>query len=205
MYKSEKFWNRVANKPSAQHGETTLEIISQTLQYLKPEDTLLDIGCGNGSITTELAKSVKTVEAIDISSRSLELAKNAATAWSVQNINFKQATIHEISTGGQQYSAVTTFNVMQYISDTEDFAKQVFGLLKPGGLFISSTPTLGHRRSFFKGLLKTLSKLRIIPPVRFYSKSELEIIFEKAGFEIVVSIDIPEKKEVFLTAKKMHN
>lgn len=201
MDKKEKFWNRVVTEPPEKPGSATLEIIRQTQQYLKPNDNLLDIGCGNGSITIELARSVKSVDAIDISSRSLELAKNAATARSVQNINFERATIHEISTDGQQYSAVTTFNVLQYILETEDFAKQVFDLIKPGGLFISSTPSLGHRRSILKGLLKTLSRMRIIPPVRFYSKSEFETIFEKAGFEIVDFIDIPEKKEVLLVVK----
>ena len=202
MHKSEKFWNRVASKSSEKPGGTSLQVIQQSQKYLTPEDAILDIGCGNGSITTELAKAVKHVDAIDISSRMLEFAQEAAERKSIRNIDFRKATLEDLSTADRSYSVVTAFSVLHYIEDTTGFARQVYELLNPVGYFISSTPCLGDKKSSMNKLVLFLSKIRILPPVWFYKKEELESSLKKAGFEMVEAEMISEMQENFLVAKK---
>ncbi|MFZ6053278.1 class I SAM-dependent methyltransferase [Halocola ammonii] len=202
MDKREKFWNRVASKSPEVPGTTTLNVISRTRQHLKPEDEVLEIGCGNGAITIELATSVKHVDAIDISSEMLELAREAATKKSLQNIDFHWTKLENLSVVNGSYSIVTTFSVLHYIENPTNFASQVHKLLKPGGIFISTTPCLGERKNLTNILLSFLSKIRILPPINFYKKRDLENSIVKAGFEIVESEVISKLEELYLVVRK---
>lgn len=202
MDKRVKFWNRVASKSPEVLDATTLDMISRTRQYLRPEDEVLDIGCGNRAITIELATSVKHVGAIDISPEMLELAREAAVRKSLQNIDFHRTMLQNLSVVNGSYSIVTSFSVLHYIENPTNFASQVYKLLKPGGIFISVTPCLGERKSLTNILLSFLSKIRVLPPINFYEKRDLKNSMEKVGFEIVESEVISKLEELYLVVRK---
>lgn len=66
---------------------------------LDENDTVLDVGCGEGSITVPLAKKVKKVTGLDSSPKMLEYLKKRADEENVSNIETILKPIEEISYG----------------------------------------------------------------------------------------------------------
>ncbi|MEN4007403.1 MAG: class I SAM-dependent methyltransferase [Methanobacteriaceae archaeon] len=60
-------------------------------------DTVLDIGCGNGVITVPLAKKAKSVTAMDISPKMLDLLNKNAAKEGLTNISFINQRIEDIN------------------------------------------------------------------------------------------------------------
>mgnify|MGYP001104493641 CR=1 FL=1 len=80
MHKSELFFDRVSSKAKPEPNQTASKIIELNNQYLEKDQCILDFGCGAGAgaITNKLAKSVRFIEAIDISSGMITVAKKQA-------------------------------------------------------------------------------------------------------------------------------
>jgi precorrin-6B methylase 2 len=66
------------------------DYISQILAKIevRPEWSLLDIGCGPGTLTIPLARKIKTVEALDISSEMIKHLKTNAENAGLNNIRY---------------------------------------------------------------------------------------------------------------------
>jgi len=61
-----------------------LELVSKI--QLGEDDTVFDIGCGNGTITIPLAKKAKSVTALDSSMNMLEILQKKAAVEKLSNI-----------------------------------------------------------------------------------------------------------------------
>lgn len=64
---------------------------------LSKEDTVLDVGCGEGSITIPIAKKVKSVTGIDSSEKMLEFLNKKAKDEDIENITTILKPIEDIS------------------------------------------------------------------------------------------------------------
>ena len=78
MDKSEKFWDSASK--NYDKTEERFEYIhsksrENTKKHLKPNDIVLDYGCGTGTASCEFANLVKEIHAIDISSKMIEISK----------------------------------------------------------------------------------------------------------------------------------
>lgn len=98
----------------------------------------LDIGCGTGSLTFELAKFFQSVTAIDLDEEMLKKAKQKGQ----KEINFQKLNMLDIEQefGKNAFEALICFgNTIVHLEDTgqvEQFFKQVKNVLKPGGKFL---------------------------------------------------------------------
>ncbi|ENN95872.1 cobalamin biosynthesis precorrin-8W decarboxylase CbiT [Methanocaldococcus villosus KIN24-T80] len=52
---------------------------------LKESDTVVDIGCGSGAMTVDIAKRVKKVYAIDFNEKAIELTKKNLNKFNIRN------------------------------------------------------------------------------------------------------------------------
>ena len=100
MNNSEKFWDKVSNlfdRPEKKINQTStsFKTIEATKRLLDSNDVVLDYGCGPGTITNEIAESVKTIHAIDISSGMIAVAKRKAAQRNIENINFEQSNLFD--------------------------------------------------------------------------------------------------------------
>ena len=64
--------------------------------HKEPNYTVLDLGCGNGSITLELAKHVKHVTAVDVSNEMLNLLRKNAREKDISNIDCLQSRVEDL-------------------------------------------------------------------------------------------------------------
>jgi SAM-dependent methyltransferase len=88
--RADKFNKRIDNVKSDGEKLDKDDYISKMLARIEtsPEDTVLDIGCGPGTLAIPLAKRVKSVTGLDISTEMLKYLKENADKSGLSNINY---------------------------------------------------------------------------------------------------------------------
>lgn len=208
--KAEKFWDRLARtwgKPTEESEQTDTKVLAKTRPYLKATDTVLDYGCAKGSVDLKLAAAVNAIHGIDISSKMIAAAREAAEARKVANVSFTKATIFDESLDRESFEVVLAFNIFHLLEDAPQALRRIDELLKPEGLLISVTPCLGEKgtlpvRSVML-LVSLAGRLGLIPYVWRCTVGELRKSMDAAG---LVTIEIEElvhsNSEYFVVAKK---
>ena len=202
MNKAEKFFDKVSSKSKPEPNQTASKIIELSKEFLEKDNYLLDFGCGSGAITNKLAKITKSIEAIDISQGMLEFAQRQAEENSIENINYLQTSIFDERFKDESFDVILAFNVLHYIEDMPHLIERINSLLKPNGIFISSTACLKEKRSLLKYLVFVLTKLGIMPKTNFYKKNELETLIKNGNFDIMKSEIISKLPEYFIVSNK---
>ena len=163
---------------------------------------VLEFGCGTGSTAIAHAPFVGHIHAIDISANMIAIAKRKAAAAHIGNVTFEQATIEAFDSEDASLDAVVGLSVLHLLQDKEKVMAKVHRMLKPGGLFVTSTMCLGDSMRFIK-LIAPLGKLLgLMPLVKVFTVRELQTSLTDAGFAIDHQWQPGENKAVFIVAKK---
>ena len=99
---------------------------------------ILDLCCGHGRHTVELAAAGYSMVGQDLSTTFLDLAKDAAAARNLQ-IQFIHADMREIPFEGELDAVINLFSAFGYFDDDAENQKVLDGVakaLKPGGKFL---------------------------------------------------------------------
>ena len=205
MSPSPKFWDKIAEKYSKQPVADEAvyeEKLRITRGYFQPTMSLLEFGCGTGSTAIKHAPHVQHIRATDISEKMLEIAKRKATAEGIDNITFEQSTVEGFSAPDESYDMILALSLLHLLDDKEAAIDKIRKLLKPGGLFVSSTVCLGDSMKFFKLIGPIGKALGLIPHVDVFTEQELLGAVTGAGFAIDHHSRPGKGKSVFLVASK---
>jgi ubiquinone/menaquinone biosynthesis C-methylase UbiE len=206
MNQSAKFWDKISERyaklPVADEAAYQKKL-QTTREYLNPEMAVLEIGCGTGSTAIRHAPYVKHIRAIDISAKMIEIAQKKLRAEKIENITFEQSTIDDLKIEAQSIDAVMAHSILHLVEDKDEVIAKIYDILKPGGVFVSSTACLGD--SILK-LIKLIAPLGIVlgfmPAVKVFTGKELEASITNAGFEIDHHWSPGKNKALFIVAKK---
>ncbi len=118
------------------------------LPYLRPGIRLLDIGCGPGSITIDLAQCLAPGEVVgvDIEPTQIERARQLAAQKQVTNVRFNVADTYALPNADCSFDAVLMHGVLEHRRDPERALREVLRVLRPNGV-------LGARHADFGGFL----------------------------------------------------
>ncbi|MHB8295458.1 MAG: class I SAM-dependent methyltransferase [Acidimicrobiales bacterium] len=114
-----------------------LGLYAEQIRELKAS-SVLDVGCGTGSLAVLLARRGVTVTAIDPAAASLDVARSKTGAEQVTWIHGDAITLHALRVD----AAVMTGNVAQvFLSDAEwaETLQAIRGALAPGGHLVFET------------------------------------------------------------------
>jgi len=205
MNPSAKFWDKIANRYSKQpvaDEASYQEKLRVTRTYFRPDMEVLEFGCGTGSTAINHSPYVGHIHAIDISSKMIEIAQEKADEGNVSNVTFEQSTIEGVSVPDQSLDAVLGLSILHLLEDKEGAIEKVHRMLKPGGVFVTSTTCLGDSLKFFK-LIAPVGKLfGLMPLLKVFTTGELVTSLTDAGFEIDHQWQPGKGKAVFIVAKK---
>lgn len=187
-------------------GLRKLDFIVQTLEKhfsgrLKSEIKILDVGCGNGNISLPLASLGYQVLGIDVDSNSISNAQKKNHFSNARFLVFEADKIRELG----QFDCVIASEFFEHLKNPQNFAKQVYQILNPGGFLISSIPNggnlvenlrwflnqTGFGRAVKKFLRKTILRKETIqsqaesPHIQFFSLGQFKKILERANFKIL--------------------
>lgn len=187
-HKLAKFWDKNAesySKSSIRNEEAYLQKIQKTQTHFKPDMSLMEFGCGTGTTALHHAPHVKQILATDVSPNMLEIAQAKAKDLGIDNVTFQQATLDDLAATGQTFDGILGMNIIHLLADKEKALTQVQGMLKSGGVFISSTACLADSWLMILWPLLILGRLvGKVPLLRIFSKKHLERAIENAGFTI---------------------
>lgn len=97
---------------------------------------VLDMGCGIGTDTLSFASCGAFVDAVDISPKSLEIARKRAVAMGVDGqIQFIEGNIEDLDIHERRYDLVYSFGVIHHTPNPRAAVETALRLVKPGGVF----------------------------------------------------------------------
>lgn len=154
-------------------------------KYLKPRMTILDIGCGVGTVDIYLASRGYKVMGIDISTNAISIArKNALNLGVSGNVKFKTINFNNMSIKGM-FDVVICSEVLEHLKDDKSTVDKIRKHLKSGGIVIASSPST-NAPLYKIGMLKKFDSE--VGHLRRYSKKNFHDLFKNFGLQIIESI-----------------
>ncbi len=212
MQKSAKFWNNIAEKyaksPIADMASYTYTL-ERTRSYLKPEDSLLELGCGTGSTALLLAGNVRQITASDLSENMIRIGQKKARDQGIANVGFITADVFDEAVPAGPHDVVLALNLLHLLEDVPAAVNRINGLLKPGGLFISKTVCrfgagVPLKLRLMKLVLPLMQMIGKAPFVQFMAIEELEGTITAGGFEIIEAGNFPASPPLrYIVARKI--
>ena len=105
------------------------------LPHVRSGMTLLDCGCGPGSITLGLAEAIAPGEVVgvDRDASRIEIAEQSASERGVANVRFQAADAHELPFPDASFDTVFAHAVLQHVKEPLRALAEMHRVLKPGG------------------------------------------------------------------------
>jgi SAM-dependent methyltransferase len=158
-----------------QYGSKLITILSP-----QPEERILDVGCGTGQLTAEIAATGAKVIGLD----------NSETAIAKSRINYPQIEF-QIASGAdfafdQPFDAIFSNAALHWIKPPEAAAKCIYQALKPGGRFVAEFGGKGNVEQIIQALNTALGALGEpdYNPWYFPSIAEYSTILEQQAFKV---------------------
>jgi len=114
----------------------------------------LDLCCGAGFLTLELARAGKLVDAIDYSEREINVAKRYQSQLKSKpsgKINWIIADLNNYSLPTAEYDLITAWDGLHHIPNIDRLCSQIYDSLRPGGVFLFCERVWGGKEHTFKG------------------------------------------------------
>jgi len=142
LQESRQYWDDLASSfdDEPDHGlrdSLVLEAWTELLKTWIPaaNATILDIGCGTGSLSVILARLGHTVTGIDLSPSMISLARTKAAAYGLE-IEFHIMDASHVQFAEHQFDVILCRHLLWALSEPEQVLQRWIKLLKPGGRLI---------------------------------------------------------------------
>jgi SAM-dependent methyltransferase len=113
---------------------TNLEFLAQT-DLLKPNDKILEIGCGIGSVVFELGKQGRDIIGTDISSEAIAYGRKK-----YGDIHLEVQPAEALPYEDESFDVVLSFDLFEHIARIDSHVSEVARVLRPAGYYLFQTP-----------------------------------------------------------------
>lgn len=148
--------------------------------------SVLDAGCGNGSITGLLAREGFTVTGVDGDAGGIAIAQanHPQVPFAVADFAHDGAAV-----AGAPFDAVVSTEVVEHLYAPHQLARFAWEALKPGGHFIVTTPYHGYLKNLALSLMDKWDHHHTAlwhgGHIKFWSRATLGDLLAAQGFEPV--------------------
>jgi SAM-dependent methyltransferase len=156
---------------------------------LKGRDRVLDYGCGLGlNYQRNLAENTGSYTGADVSDFALEDARSKG--FSTLKINSDGS----IAAEANSFDGATCVEVFEHLFDPLSAARELFRVLKPGGVLVATVPNFGYHAWRLMALLRARVPSEPENPaenrhngvhIRYFGATTLKRLIQDAGFEFV--------------------
>ena len=207
MIDADKFWDKQAQsyaESPIRDEETYRKKLEITQGYFNSDSEVFEFACGTGSTAIAHAAFVKHITAVDISSAMVEIAQGKAQAAGIENVSFQQSTIEQFNSDEARFDVAMAHNILHLLADPKSAIAKTYQLLKPGGVFVTSTACLKDASPFspWRLFIPIAQLLGKAPYVNLLRRDDLESYFTDAGFVIDFQWERKKGQGAFIIAKK---
>lgn len=158
---------------------------------LRGGERILDVGCGDGKITAELARAVAhgEVVGVDASAEMIRFARKTFPAAKHPNLKFQVADAREFRSAAP-LDVLFSNAALHWVDDHQTFLRCAAAALKPGGRLIVSCGGKGNAHDVFLALRPEMRLarwrqfFRKMPlPYFFYAPEDYEKWLPRFGFK----------------------
>jgi SAM-dependent methyltransferase len=106
------------------------------LPHLRAGDRVLDIGCGPGTITADLAARVSPgrVTALEVTEEALDLARAEIGSRGLGTVDFAVGDVHTLQFPDDSFDVVHAHQVLQHVGDPVTALREMRRVCRPGGI-----------------------------------------------------------------------
>ncbi|MFI0357964.1 methyltransferase domain-containing protein [Actinomadura sp. 9N407] len=128
---------------SSHQWRTVENSAAYLIEHLRPGASLLDVGCGPGTITAGLAERVAPgpVTGIDSSADVLDEARR--TTGGLTNVEFSAADVHALDFPDGTFDIVHAHQVLQHVPDPVQALREMRRVCRPGGIVAARDADFG--------------------------------------------------------------
>jgi 2-polyprenyl-3-methyl-5-hydroxy-6-metoxy-1,4-benzoquinol methylase len=160
-----------------------LAMLSETKSKSSSTVKVLDVGCGNGSLTHLIAQQGYDVVGLDASEQGITIAKQ-----SFPECKFIEADIYDQPPSDllQSFDIVISVEVIEHLLFPKELARYAQQCLKPGGSLILTTPYHGYLKNLLMALTGKMDEhftvLWDMGHVKFFSVPTLTALLKAEGY-----------------------
>jgi ubiquinone/menaquinone biosynthesis C-methylase UbiE len=154
--------------------------------HMTPQSVVLEIGCGTGEFTVQVAPRVGELWATDLSPDLLKRAEtNLRALHPAARVKFQIEDAMHLSLAGAQFDAVFACSVLHHL-DLAPALRQVLRVLKPGARCVFSEPNmLNPQIALQKNIPALKRRLGDSPDETAFFAWEMRRVLDQVGFEQV--------------------
>ncbi len=115
------------------------------LPFLRPGISLLDCGCGPGSITCDIASHIVPgkVTGLDANPGQLQLAARRAEQMCLENVAFREGSVYSLPFEDSSFDALFSHALLEHLAQPQRAVDEFFRVLRPGAALGVCTPDWG--------------------------------------------------------------
>jgi 2-polyprenyl-3-methyl-5-hydroxy-6-metoxy-1,4-benzoquinol methylase len=147
--------------------------------HLEPGMNVLELGCGTGYFTRELARSGADIIAIDVSPELLEIARVNCSA---PNVRYELQNAFELRYPDAEFDSVVGSSVLHHL-EIEAALREIYRVLKPDGTIYFTEPNmLNPQIAIQKNVPWVKRKLGDSPDETAFFRRPLRRLLERTGY-----------------------
>jgi 2-polyprenyl-3-methyl-5-hydroxy-6-metoxy-1,4-benzoquinol methylase len=150
--------------------------------HLKPGMTILELGCGAGYFTKELARSGAEIVAIDVSADLLEIAKANCPA---SNVRYEIQDACALTYSDAAFDSVVGSSILHHL-EIEPALREIRRVLKPGGTIYFTEPNMLNPQIAIQKNVPWIKRwLGDTPDETAFFRQPLRRLLERTGYRDV--------------------
>lgn len=171
------------------HAQFVHQLAGGVLEWLdpKPDESILDLGCGDGQLTQRIVAAGARVAAIDASPEMIAAARS-------RGIDAQEGSAESLPFADRSFDAVFSNAVLHWVRGQDAMMDEVHRVLKPGGRFVAEMGGHGNvaalRIAFIAvlarhGIGKPEAEVNLFPTPAAYSRRLVGHSFHVERIELI--------------------
>ncbi|HEX5425241.1 MAG TPA: methyltransferase domain-containing protein [Candidatus Acidoferrales bacterium] len=163
--------------------EVRRETVQEFARRLNPR-SVLDIGCGDGSISLPLLTSTNRLTLVDMSTGMLAIAKSSVSKLALGRVAVLNGDFLALDLPANSFDLIICLGLLAHVDSPAEVIKKIAALLSEGGAVIMENTDAAHflagRQGLFHRFLHTVG--RVPYPLTRTTSDEVTSMFRERGF-----------------------